>query len=113
MIIGSTTIAYPTSFTIEPVEISRKLQTSSGKTVKEVIATKKKFTLQWNILRGAQYQAILTALAGGSFLSFTYPNNDTTATVTVYTDNGLKARLANQHITSWVYKDCELVLQEQ
>jgi hypothetical protein len=113
MIIGSTTIAYPTSFAIEPIEIARRGQTASGKATKEVIATKKKFTLQWNILRGAEYQAIITALAAGDFLSFTYPDNNTTDTVTVYADSGLKARLANQHITSWVYKDVDLTLIEQ
>ena len=112
MTLGNSTIAWPSSFSIEPQELAKINRTASGKTIKEVIAVKKKFSLKWNNLKGTDYQAIKALIAGAAFLSFVYPDNGTTATVTVYTDSGIKADFVNRS-GEWLYRNAELTLIEQ
>lgn len=112
MTLGNATIAWPSSLSIEPMEISRRGQTASGKTTKEVIAVKNKFSLRWNWLTGTDYQAIKAALATGDFITFVYPDNGSTGSATVYTDGGVRAEFVNR-VGDWLYRNAELILIEQ
>lgn len=105
-------ICYPSSFAIEPVLIAKKGQTTSGRATMELIARKKKFTLQWAMIKGPDYQAIVGILNTGCFWTFVYPADGSNKTVTVYTDSGIKAELQTR-VGDWVYTNAELTLQEQ
>jgi len=106
-------IMTPSGFSIEPVIISRKGQTASGKATMEIIAIKRKFTLQWAMLRGSDYKIIRDIVDSGTFWPFEFPDNKVdAATATVYTDTGLKATLSTR-VGDWIYTNAELILQEQ
>lgn len=55
--------AYGRKFTVRDTEITRELRTSSGKLVKEIIATKKIFNLDYSTITGTALNALLTIYA--------------------------------------------------
>lgn len=106
-------IRYPSSFSIKPILDARKGKTASGKTVMDIVARKRRFTLQWNLLYGSDYKTIRDILDGGTFFEFVFPDNKTAAaTATVSTDSGITGELLTRN-GDWLFKNVELTLEEQ
>jgi len=85
MKINSTTIRTPTTFKPETFKLSKSGRVANGDMTFETIAIKKKFTLSYNDITGAELKAILDILMSTTnFFTFEYPDESTTATATVY-----------------------------
>jgi hypothetical protein len=83
--INGTVIKTPTNFTIERFNLTKAGRTASGKMTMELIAKKRKFTLEYAVLTGSELNTILS-LIDGNVLFFTlgYTENGTAKTATVY-----------------------------
>lgn len=73
----------PQKFAITEREICREGRLASGKLVKDVIAVKRTFRLEYNILSATDLNTILTEYDRHTFLSFKYPDRGVTKTATV------------------------------
>jgi len=78
------TIPTPNGFSITTQEIAREGRTASGRLVKDIIAVKKVFTLEYNALTAEQVQTLLTEYERREFLSFIYPDRGQNRTATVW-----------------------------
>lgn len=71
---SETSIPAPSGFKIDDQPISREGRTASGKLVKDIIAVKKKFTLDYAALTYSEVQLLLAEYQRCTFLSFIYPD---------------------------------------
>jgi hypothetical protein len=81
---GSETLLSPfgRKLKISDVELAREERTASGRLVKDVIATKKKFTLSYEMIDGDELETLLGLYDGYSELSLLLYNDRITETTT-------------------------------
>jgi len=72
------------NFTINPVEYATKARTASGKMVKDIIAIKRDFALNYNGLNYADYYTFLNIFTVGESVPFEYEDNNVNVTTEVY-----------------------------
>lgn len=71
-------------FTITPFEISKTITMASGRTVKEVVAVKNKFSLAYERLMYSDYEVFYDAFISGEPVAFTYLDNDVEISTVAY-----------------------------
>jgi hypothetical protein len=69
---GAATMPFPSEASIEPFWISGETTTLGGKTRRDVMARKYKYTLRWNLMSVADYDALQTVTNALVAASFTY-----------------------------------------
>lgn len=85
MIIGGTTVKAPTKFDISIFNITKGGRTTSGKMELELVTQKRKFKLDYNLIKESDMRTILTRITSQSlFFSIVYPDGNSTSTATVY-----------------------------
>ena len=110
-LIGSPTQIYtPTDFRISMNEIVREQRTASGKLVKDVIATKRVFSLTYNALKPEQVNVLLTEKNRNQFLEFEYPDGGEQKKAIVWFGEIDRTRLL-KGIEIW--KNFSFILEEQ
>lgn len=72
------------NFKITPVELSKIVTMASGKTVKEVIRIKDRFSLTYKGLKYRDYAIFYNAFMMGIPVAFEYLDNEIEKTATVY-----------------------------
>ena len=77
------TIPVPNTFHIEEIDIRRDSRVTSGLMVTDFITVKKRFILDYVLLKGSDLQTILDELYDDVFAEFTYPDHGGSETVTV------------------------------
>lgn len=110
--LNGVTIKEPKSFRIERYDITKASRLASGKMVMDLIAKKKKFVFNYEVLSGAELQKILDIVDSNDvFYTFTYEENGILKTTTVY----CSPITADKFRTSsgWYWKNVSFSLIEQ
>ena len=81
--IGGTTIPTPQTFNVTSFDIKRETRLTSGKLVIDTVATKHRFSLVWVDLTGTQLDTLIGLLYADTFLTYSYPDETGSASVTV------------------------------
>lgn len=110
--INNVDIADPTEFNAIPFNVEKKDRLANGRLVKDVIATKIKFEIKWNLIRWNDLKVIADAIALSSFFVLTYIEGGETKTATVETSEYSK-NLQRATGETFLYKDFSLTLEEQ
>ena len=100
----------PLSFKIEDQKIARGKRTASAKLVKDIIAVKKKFSLNYTGMTSAQAEIFKTEYDRNQFLSFKYPDRGETRTATVWFEE-LPREIRYQLLSHWT--NVTITLEEQ
>ena len=87
MKINDVEIKTPHKFLSRNFRIERVNTLANGKTVKEIIANKKKFNLSYNHILGADLKVILDLLFQNAFVTFEYIAEEGTEVKTVYSSD--------------------------
>lgn len=74
----------PDGFVITPFEIAKYERTASGRLVKDVIAVKNKFTLQYDAFSAADADLFLEYYIAGKAVNFIYSDAGREKSATVY-----------------------------
>lgn len=83
--INGTAIKTPTHFAIERYNLTKSGRVASGKMTMELIAKKRKFTLEYAVLTGSELSTILGLIDGSSlFFTLGYTENGVAKTALCY-----------------------------
>lgn len=77
-------IPRPTSFSIDPVEVSKSERTASGRLVKDIVAIKNEYNLTYQGLKPNQLKIFTDLYALGDPVSFIYDDASGEQTKSVY-----------------------------
>lgn len=114
VLINGIQIKTPTELKVGVFRLTKAERLASGKMAMEIIATKRRLDMRWEIITDADLQQILGILDSKVFHTVQYPDpqNGETATITAYVGDINQA--AWQKITGTRYwKDVSLALIEQ
>ena len=100
----------PKTFNITEQQIGREGRTVSGRLVKDVVAVKKQFVLNYIGMTAAQAEIFKTEYDRKQFLSFKYPDRGETRTAIVWFAQ-LPRELFAEFLTFW--SNVTIVLEEQ
>jgi hypothetical protein len=105
-------IKEPHEFNIERYDITKAERLASGKMVMDLIAKKKKFIFNYNVLSGKALQALLDLIdTDKMFHEFTYEENGVLKTTTVYS-SPIKYQKFRTSM-GWYWKNVSFSLIEQ
>jgi len=106
-------IKSPKDFRISHYKLTKAGRVASGKMVMEVIAKKRKFELDYEVLKGKDLRTILDILnTDQSFFELEYIENDEVHTATVYVGE-ISYRRFRTDSGAWYWKDVAFDLIEQ
>jgi len=110
--LNGTPIKTPTSFNISRFKLSKAERVASGKMVMDIVARKRKFSLSYTVLSGADLKTILDILdTDTAFFAFTYTDEDGAAkSATVYPGAIAQDKFRS---TPWYWKNVKFDLIEQ
>lgn len=110
--INGQNIPVPSRFTISHYKLSKAGRVASGKMMMDIIARKKTFSFQYEVLNGANIKVLLSLLdTNEAFVEFTYRDDDEEIkTATVYP--GAISRDAFRS-SPWYWKNVQFDLIEQ
>ena len=109
-VLGSATLPYPSGATIEPIFLMAEQMTLGGKTRQDIMARKYKYTMRWDYMSNAAYDALEAQINLLTALTFTYEKwPQSSAGVTVVSKlsaRELKAGAGNEFFWSAVTLEC-------
>lgn len=109
-ILDNNVIDYPTEFNVEEFDIEYSDRVASGKMVTDIIATKRKFYLDYTYLTVAEIQTLATIRAKRDFVDFTFKYLGETETVSVWV-HPITYTGYMQNPETWT--DFKIILEEQ
>lgn len=110
--INGITVATPTNYRVERYKITQAERTASGDMVMDVIAKKRKFTLEYAAITGSEMNRILDILdTDAAFFELSYPDRGVISTATVYV--GSINQTLHRTDGDWIWTDVEFALIER
>lgn len=104
----------PDDFEIKETEISKDKRMASGKMLKEVIAIKKTFIIEYDSIKPVDLEKLKTLRAVGDFMEFRYFDNEVEKTATVWFNPfDKKMKLTDSEFQGKYWGDIKLELEEQ
>jgi hypothetical protein len=112
--IGSTVITAPSQYRVDIDDIVKAERNANGNMIKEIVATKRKISMNWAFLTIAQMEEILDELSA-NFFSVTYPdpltNSDRTSTFYAGTKSQGGVKYISGVMTGWMEISVNLIEQ--
>lgn len=110
--LGGSQVKQPKTFTISSYNLTKSGRTANGKMYMDLIAKKRKFALQYDVIGGNDLTAILTVIdSDAMFFTIDYFDNGVSKTATVYVGDISKTQFRTDG--GWYWKDVKFDLIEQ
>ncbi len=110
--INGTTIKTPTSFKISFYKLSDAKRLANGEMVMDIIATKRRFDIEYAAISGPELKTITDILEASTFVTFSYPEGGVEQTATVYPGDIVKTLWTIRDGIEW-YQDVSFPLIEK
>lgn len=110
---ANTTVASPSKITVDLINVNKKDKNALGATVIDLVAVKRKLTLEWNYIASASLATIMTNTNAATFTVKYYdPIDNASKTITCVRDSfGAGTAIYKSNVPVWT--DVKLVLEEQ
>ena len=110
--INGTTIKTPHSLDIEKYKLTKASRVASGKMHMDLIAKKRKFNFEYEVLKGSELDKIVDILDSSAiFFTLEYQENGVTKTATVYAGAIHASKFRTN--SGWYWKKVRFSLIEQ
>lgn len=110
--LNTTTIKTPTKFSIQRYRLSKSGRIANGDMTMDIINKKRKFLLSYDVISGAELDAILDILdSDEAFCTFEYVHNGVTQTAVVYAGAIDETKFRSDG--PWYWKDVSFDLIEK
>lgn len=110
--LGGISIKQPTKFDIEKYNLTKSGRVASGLMKMEIIAKKRKFLFQYDVISGTDLDTILGVIdTNTAFFTIGYKENEVAKTATVYSGAISATRFRTDG--KWYWKDVKFDLIEQ
>lgn len=110
--VGGVPIRKPTKFSIEKYNLTKSGRTANGLMTMDIIAKKRKFLFEYEVISGADMEVITAVIDGASpFFTLTYLENDTAKSATVYAGSIVAEQFRTT--SGWYWKNFKFDLIEQ